>query len=118
MYWILWVFALIAVNAFVIPLAFFTSSEESAGQDFLLALFILFLCNLVTIQLFLAALKNNQKGFSQGLICAGVFVIAMFLLWQNIAARFAVLLVVVSIVAGAILFVIELFGNMRGKRNV
>lgn len=120
MYWVLWAIALISINVFVIPLAFFTSSEEETGfiTEMLLMLLVLLLCNLATIQLFLAAMKENQQGFSQGLIAAGFFVLSMFFIWQGIAVRFAVLVLVASIVAAAILFVLELYSMMRGNRNV
>lgn len=120
MYWILWVIALISINVFVIPLAFFTPPEEDGGfiTEMLLMLLVLSLCNLATFQLFLAAMKQNQKGFSQGLIAAGLFVLSMFFIWQGIAVKFAVLTLVVSIVAAAILFALELYGMMRGNRNV
>lgn len=117
LYWILWVVSLVSINAFVIPLAFFVPIEDEATfiSEMLLMLLVFFLCNLVTIQLFMAAMRQNQKGFSQGLICAGLFVVSMFLIWQGTIVKFAVLTLVISIVAAAILFVLELYGMMKGK---
>lgn len=120
MYWMLWIVSLISINVFVIPLAFFTPPEEDAGvlTGMLLMFIVFLLCNLATFQLFLAAMRENQKGFAQGLISAGLFVLSMFFISKGIAVHFAVLTLVVSIVAAAILLVIELYGMLRGNRNV
>ncbi len=119
-YWVLWVAALVSVNVFVIPLAFFTPSEEGSEfvTEMLLMLIVFLLCNLVSIQLFLAAMKENQNSFSQGLICAGLFVVSMFFIWKGVVVRLAVIALIVSLVAAAILFALELYGMMRGNRNV
>lgn len=112
MYWFLWGLSIVSINVFVIPLAFFSSSEDSSTAA---SLMILFLCNLASFQLFIAAMQENQKGFSQGLVFAGLFVVAMFLIWQKIVVKLAVLLLVVAIIASAILLALEIFKLVRGS---
>lgn len=111
MYWFLWGLTLVSINAFAIPLAFFSSEDSSAAGSLL----ILFLCNLASFQLFIAAMQKHQKGFSQGLIFAGLFVVAMFLIWQKIVVKLAVLLLVIAIIASAILLAMEIFKLVRGN---
>lgn len=112
MYWFLWGLSLVSINVFAIPLAFFSSSEDSSIAGSLL---IIFLCNLASFQLFIAAMQEHRKGFSQGLIFAGLFVVAMFLIWLKTAVKLAVLLLVVAIIASAILLVMEIFKLVRSS---
>lgn len=112
MYWFLWGLSLVSINVFAIPLAFFSSSKDPSITGSLL---IIFLCNLASFQLFIAAMLEHQKGFSQGLIFAGVFVIAMYLIWVKVIVKLAVLLLVIAIIASAILLVMEIINLVRSS---
>ncbi len=110
-YWILWAATLLVINLFVFPLATLTT-EEGAGifsKDTLSMLMVILLCNIVTVQLFLAARKEDQQHFTYGLVTAGIFVLSMFFIWQKLFIQLAIILLVLSILAASILLVVSLF---------
>lgn len=110
-YWILWTVTLVVINLFVFPLATLTT-EEGAGiisKDTLSMLMVILLCNIVTVQLFLAARKEDQQQFTYGLVVAGIFVLSMVFIWQKLLIQLAIILLVLSILAASILLVIALF---------
>lgn len=105
-YWIIWGFAAISVNVFVIPFATVTTEDS-----LLPVLLIILLCNLITVQLFVAALREHTQRFIIGIVIASVLVLSLFFVFQKIMIQLAIILLIISLLAGAILFIVEVFSK-------
>lgn len=72
-YWIIWGLMLISVNLGAIPIAIFSLFATAEGTsiisvDYLLAAVILLVSNIISVQLFMAAKRQNQKYFLIGFV--------------------------------------------------
>ena len=111
MYWIIWSLVLIVINIGAFPIAMFSLFGTAEGTsifslDYFIAFSIMLLANIVTIQLFVSARKQNQKTFIIGLVLAIIEACA-FLLFIFTGTEFAVCLalVLVSIIGAFVLLI-------------
>ena len=81
------ILATLAINIGTLPLAFFSLFGTAEGtsiftMDYLIFALILILANIITLQLFIALIKNRKRLFSYGLILA-ILEIVLFVLLYN-----------------------------------
>lgn len=111
MYWVIWslVFVVINIPAFLIAnFSLFGTAEGTSifSLDFLIAFAIIVLANIITIQLFISSLRQDQKGFLFGLVIAIVEVCSFVLLFiGNIDFSICITLAAISIVGAATLLI-------------
>ena len=111
MSWIIWGLVLIVINMGAFPIALFSLFGTAEGTsifsiDYLIAFSIMLLANIVTIQLFIAARRQDQKGFLFGLIFAIMEVCAFVLfIYTGAAFSLCLTLVIISIVGASVLLV-------------
>lgn len=105
------IFIVINLSAFQIAsFSLFTTKEGTSifSLDYLFAFGIMIVANFITIQLFLAIRKNQQKGFILGLIIAALQAIGFYILIYNTMINFGLILCIISILAALVLLFIEL----------
>lgn len=110
-YWIIWSLAFIVINIGAFPIAAFSLFGTLEGTsifslDYVIALSILLLPNIVSLQLFIALRKQDQKGFLFGLLLAIMEASAFILLFYHFDAFYiclALALIIISIIGALVL---------------
>ena len=111
LYLFIWVLVVIVVNMGAFPIAMFSLFGTPEGTsifslDYLMAFIIVFLANIVSIQIFVAMRKNNKTGFLAGVAFAILESLA-FLLFITTGAGFGicVALALISVIGASVLLV-------------
>ena len=115
-YWIIWSFTLIIINMGAFPIALFSLFNTQAGTsifsiDYLLAFSIVLCANIVSIQLFIATKRKNQKEFLFGLVFSIVEISSFILFIYNIEAFYIALTLFISSIIGASVLLYKSFNH-------
>ncbi|WP_042347643.1 hypothetical protein [Bacillus massiliigorillae] len=108
-YWIIWTLVVITINIGAFPIALFSLFATQEGTsifsiDYLIAFSIILVANVLSIQLFIAARRQNQKRFIIGLVAAVIQVIAI-MLFMNTSFTASIPLAGLSVLTGIVLLV-------------
>lgn len=111
MYWIIWSLAVIVINIGAVPIALFSLFGTAEGTsifsiDYLIAFSIIALANIISIQLFISARRQEQKGFLFGLVVAVMEACSFVLFLNSISDSITIALAAIS-VAWAIVLLIK-----------
>ncbi|MGM9987845.1 MAG: hypothetical protein ACI35O_11530 [Bacillaceae bacterium] len=111
--YVLWTIALIAINITAIPVALFSlfTSESLLSLDGIIALLIVLIPNIASVQLMVAIKQNNPKNFVIGLLAVVGIALAFLLFIQTVNFAVCMSLLVVSLVASIALLVLQLKNN-------
>ncbi|WP_455675145.1 hypothetical protein [Pradoshia sp.] len=110
-YWMIWGLALVAINVGAILIALFSLFATPEGTsifslDYLIALSIIVLPNIISVQLFIALRKQNQKGFLFGLVLAIMEVCSFIIyIYRPLEIYIWLALLAISIIGGIILLI-------------
>ncbi|MBD3107534.1 hypothetical protein IEO70_04075 [Bacillus sp. AGMB 02131] len=111
LYLFIWVLVAIVINMGAFPVAMFSLFGTPEGTsifslDYLIAFIIVFLANIVTIQIFVAMRKNNKTVFLSGVAFAILESLA-FVLFITTGAGFGicVALALISVIGASVLLV-------------
>jgi hypothetical protein len=110
MYWIIWGLALVVINLGAIPIALFSLFGTPEGTsifsvDYLIAFSIFLLANIVSIQLFIAARRQDMKGFLFGLLLAIIEAISFVLFINTVDFWVCFILAMIGVVGAAVLLI-------------
>ena len=110
MYWIIWGLALVVINLGAIPIALFSLFGTAEGTsifsvDYLVAFSIILLANIVSIQLFIAARRQDMKGFLLGLLFAIIEAISFVLFLNTVDFWSCFISAMVGVVGAAVLLI-------------
>lgn len=113
--WIVWSLALLAVNIPTISLALFSLFATAEGTsifsiDYLIALGIILVGNIISIQLFLAIRKKHSRSFVHGLLVAVAQGLGLYLVTLTFNPIWLIV-VGISIVLALVLLVKEVISQ-------
>ena len=108
-YYIIWAFLLISINLCALPLSIYSLFVIERGTnitsiDYMLAILIVILSNMITFQLFFAIKKKQKQNAILGLIISIIQIIS-FILFMHLFEISGITLFLIAVTASVVLII-------------